>query len=42
MLSMKLIKIWCEKIYLYKVKSIYIIKKIKIKLVKKCSAKGNI
>ena len=27
------IKIWCEKIYLYKVKSIYIIKKIKIKLV---------
>ena len=36
---MELIKLWCEKIYWYKVKPIYVVKKDKIKLVKKWSAK---
>ena len=38
-LSMELIELWCEKIYWFKVKSSYIMTKIKIKLVKKFSAK---
>ena len=38
-LSMELIELWCEKNYWFKVKSSYIMTKIKIKLVKKFSAK---